>query len=122
MATIDTDTGELTQPVTTFDTWLDPVRTNMLALTSFLNGLPNQTLVLVGVSDDAGLTRWDSCEHYTDPTTENARQALEAIGATMIRSYCYRGSWSLISIKGAGPQDEQLSPNTPAISSVTLEF
>ena len=45
--------------------------------------------------------------------------ALESLGAKQVRSCCYRGSYSLITIKGQGAQAEQLTQVAPGAKAVT---
>lgn len=121
IAVVNRTTGDLIGPVMTFDTWLDPLRTNMVALASFLDGIAPGNLALIAVSDDAGLDEWDSCRIYSDPTTQAAVSALERLGSTLIRQYCYRGSWSMIAVKATGKIDEHLAPTSPVTSVYQLQ-
>jgi Divergent InlB B-repeat domain/Interleukin-like EMT inducer len=61
------------------------------------------SLVLLSVADEAGLNLLNSCNQYSGSACfENGIAALEALGSTQIRSYCFRDSWAMIAVKGAG--------------------
>jgi hypothetical protein len=68
IAVIDSVTGALVQPVQNFDTWFTRgTGTAMNAMINFLDGLPNNTLILVAVGDEAGLNQDRSCNHLSGP-------------------------------------------------------
>jgi hypothetical protein len=120
VAAIDLCTGELLQPVQTFDTWgTRNTGVAMNAMISFLNGLPTGTLVLIAVCDEAGLTVFDGCTHLPHPWVEAGYQALEALGSTQIRNYCYRDSWAMVSIKGEGQAREEQLGHAAQVSAQT---
>ncbi len=109
VATIDLKTGQPVKPVQNFDTWGDPAfgcessrwntpRQNMHKMLDFLGGLPNQTLVLIAVGDEAGLQQ--RC-----PWMNTAIETLQALGSERIKEYGYRDSWAMIST--IGPQGGQ---------------
>lgn len=103
VAAIDTATGELVDRVEHFDTWgTSGTGEQMRRMIAYLNTHPNGTLFLLAVCDEAGLNRWDRCDFYDYPWVTEALQTLEALGSTMIRSYCYRYSWAMIAVKGDG--------------------
>src|SRR5262249_30662096 len=110
IAAIDPDTGALLQPVHNFDTWgTRSTGEAMNALIDFLNTLSSGTVVLVAVGDEAGLNQLDACARLEFSWVEAGLQALEALGSTQLRSYCYRDSWGMIAVKGEGhARDEQL--------------
>jgi hypothetical protein len=82
------DTGILS-PVQTFDTWGDP--TASAALQSYLSGLPNGTLVMFSVADEASYR-----------LTADTRSAIASwFGSQYISALAYQQSWALIGRKGA---------------------
>src|SRR5205085_10819106 len=103
IAAIAPGTGALLQPVQNFDTWgTRTTGTAMNAMITFLNSLPNGTVVLVAVGDEAGLNTDNSCTRFSFAWVEAGVRALEALGSTQIRNYCFRYSWAMVSIKGEG--------------------
>jgi hypothetical protein len=108
IAAIDANTGEVMQPVRNFDTWGTRTSgTAMNEMIAYLNGLPNGTLVMIAVADDAGLNIDNSCARLNFPWVENGIQALEALGSTKIRDYCFRFSYAMIAVKGEGLAREE---------------
>jgi hypothetical protein len=101
--------GNLSEPVRAFDTWAGPHR----ELVDFLTGIPNGAVVMLAIADEAGITAADSCD--ASGTIVNA---LVALGSTRIRDYCFRGSWSMIVVKGEGVKSEQLSNSNTGVESV----
>ena len=122
IAAMDARTGTLLQAVQNFDTWLTrSTGTAMNAMMTFLNGLPNGTVVLIAVGDEAGLNVDNSCSHLSFPWVEAGLQALESLGSTQLRNYCFRSSWSMISVKGAShPKGEQLGHAVEVAVQTTL--
>lgn len=108
VAAISRTTGELIYPVKNFDTYASREDgKEMKAMIDFINSLPNGTLLLIAVADEAGLNTWPgmsytSCTAKVNPYNEQGKQLLEALGSTMIRKYCYRYRWAMITIKGSG--------------------
>jgi len=111
VAAISPTTGELIYPVKNFDTYASREDgKQMKAMIDFINSLPNGTLLLIAVADEAGLNTWPvgilppytSCTSKVNPYNEQGKQLLEALGSTMIRKYCYRYHWAMITIKGSG--------------------
>ncbi|MBI2833801.1 MAG: hypothetical protein HYX76_05175 [Acidobacteria bacterium] len=103
VAVVDATTGDPLEPVVSFDTWL--TRTSgedMREVIDYLNGLPDGVLVMIAVGDEAGLTNFDSCTRLNYAWVDEGYLALEALGSTQIRGYCYRNSWAMIAIKGQG--------------------
>jgi interleukin-like EMT inducer protein/VCBS repeat protein len=122
VAAIDPCTGELLQPAQNYDTYnTRSSGTDMIALTNFLNGLPNGTLVMLAVGDEAGLNNFTSCTHLGFSWIEPFYQALESLGSTQIRSYCYQNSWAFVAIKGnPASKSEDLKTNAEASAQITL--
>lgn len=114
IAAIDPGTGALLQAVRNFDTWgTRNTGTDMSAMIAFLKGLPNGTVVLVAVGDEAGLnndnTLPNPCAHLSFLWVEAGLRAIEELGSTQLRNYCYRYSWAMVSVKGeSGARDEKL--------------
>jgi hypothetical protein len=102
---MDLSTGELLEPVRNFDTW-GSRRTGVAhnALVDYVNGLPDETLVMIVVADEAGLTSWsgDGCASLPYYHIANVTNLLESLGSTRIRDYCYGDEWALMAIKGRG--------------------
>jgi hypothetical protein len=107
---LDPITGAELSPPQNFDTYItrsqcaanDP-NAPMYAMVNFLNTLPDGTVVMISVADEAGLNQNLSCNRFsTSSCYENGYTALEALGSTQIRSYCFRDSWAIIAVKGQG--------------------
>lgn len=115
-------TGNLIQPVQNFDTWFTrSTGTAMNAMIAFLNSLPNGTLILIAVADEAGLNLDNSCTFISVPWVESGLQTLEALGSRQIRNYCFRGSFAMAAFKGEGmARDEQLANGVEASAQATL--
>ena len=113
IAAISIVTGELIQPVRNFDTWATrDSGTAMRDMIEFINSIPDNTLLLIAVGDEAGLNPWPSygsCGVKDNPYNEKGKKLLESLGSTLIRKYCYRDVWAMITIKGVGKKDEKLS-------------
>jgi hypothetical protein len=126
VAAFDTCTGSLRQPVQHFDTYA--TRDSGAALNNlnnFLDSLPNGTLVMIAVADEAGLNNFppNGCTHLNNPYIEPFYQRLEALGSQQIRSYCYWNSYALIAVKGEGvARSEQLGASVEASAQATLPF
>ena len=89
-------------------------------MVGYLNSLPNGTLILLAVSDEAGITysEFGACgAQGWEPAP-----ALRLLGAVKINDYCFRDSWSMITVKGVGQKDEQIAHTTPAKSSYTYDL
>ena len=128
VAAIDSRSGNLLEAVATFDTYGSrDTGTEMTKLTAFIARMPNGTVLLIVVHDEAGLTS-DSLSCLPNPTadsvccrlnghswTDEGLRALEALGATAIRRYCYRNSYAFIAVKGSGAKAEQLVNGTQAV-------
>jgi hypothetical protein len=114
---LDPRTGNQLVAPQNFDTWgtrfacaqNDP-SAQIYALVDYLNAAPTGSLVLLSVADDAGLNQDLSCNPLsTSSCFESGLSALEALGSTSIRSYCFRNSWAMIAVKGQGAVAEGLS-------------
>jgi hypothetical protein len=116
---IDATTGNAIQPAQNFDTWATRDTGNaMNNLITFLDGLPNGSLILLSVADEAGLALDDSCTKRASAWTESGLQKLESLGARQIRSYCFRDSWAMATVKGeAQAKSESLGHAVPAVAS-----
>lgn len=109
IAAINSANGELLHPVKSFDTWAGRTSgTEMRRMIDYINGLPDRTLLLIAVSDEAGLNDWSSCSLYLTRHNEDGIKLLESLGSTLIRGICYRSSWSMIAVKGEGKKDEKV--------------
>jgi hypothetical protein len=106
---LDPSTGAVIRAAQNFDTWSttqlcasnDPAA-QLTALVNYLNDVPMGSLVLLSVADEAGLTLPNTCTQYSGACFSNGIAALEALGSTQIGSYCFRDSWAMIAVKGAG--------------------
>jgi hypothetical protein len=114
---LDPRTGAQLAAPQTFDTYMtrsacaqnDP-SAQMYALVNYLNAAPAGSLILLSVADEAGLNQDLSCNPFsTSSCFEGGLSALEALGSTRIRNYCFRNSWAMIAIKGQGLVAEGLS-------------
>lgn len=102
LATVEPVRGEITS-IRTYDT--PATRTDgveMTALVQRLKSLPNGTIVMLAVGEDAGLNVERSCARRTEPWVEEGVKALEALGSRKIRGYCYQDSWSMVAVVGEG--------------------
>jgi hypothetical protein len=121
VATLDSATGAVVD-VRNFDTWgTRSSGTAMDAMIAHLDALPAGALVMVAVGDEAGLNEFDSCTILPYAWVEAGLAALEALGATQIRGYCYRASWSLVAVKGEGTaRAEQLGATAQVVAKATV--
>jgi hypothetical protein len=104
---IQPTTGEPVQLHKNFDTWVtrgncDPATSAMVALTNFLNSLPNGTLILIAVGDEAGLTQshLQPCVRIPATCIDQGIATLQALGSAQIQNYCYWDSWAMVTVKG----------------------
>jgi hypothetical protein len=93
-------TAELIRPVTNFDTYgVDGAWDAMIA---FIDDLPNGSLMLIAIADEAAIS-------VDYPPALRGVIALEAQGSQLIRSYLFRNSWAMACYKGQGVAlDEKL--------------
>jgi hypothetical protein len=120
LAAINPDTGALLAPVQNFDTWGRGCAA-MQQMTDYVRQLPTGTILLLAVADEAGINRWDVCERWNAACIEPFLQMLEGLGSRQIRNYCYRDSWTMITIKGkAQARDEQLGKAVEAAAQTTI--
>jgi hypothetical protein len=124
VAAIDPCTGELIEPVQHFDTYTTRLTGAALCeMTSFLDGLPDGTLILMAVADEAGLNAFppNGCTHLTNACIEPFFETLEALGSQQIRNYCYWNSWAMATVKGEGAAlAEQLADAAEASAEATI--
>ncbi len=99
--------------MTHYDTWISrETGVDMGRLVDYLiNQVPDGSLVLIAVCDDAGLTQWApfACQRLPYQWIDQLYEQLEALGSTRIRAYCYWYGWAFAAIKGRGMLGEQLS-------------
>lgn len=123
MAAFDTCTGTLRQPVQHFDTF--STRDSGAGLNDmniFLDNLPNGSLVLIAVADEAGLNTFppNDCGHLANVYVEPFFQRIESLGGHQIRNYCYQNSYALVAVKGEGvARSEQLGSTVEAAAQTT---
>ncbi|MBN2013004.1 hypothetical protein JW960_26980 [candidate division KSB1 bacterium] len=87
VAVINPGTGDIIATMA-FDTWESTDDANAMA--TYLNGLPDGTYVLIAIMDEG-----------SNSITDNAYQALEAVGSKFCRQVGSRDSWAMVGIKGA---------------------
>jgi hypothetical protein len=129
VAAVDPATGRLRDSIKRFDTWHSrqsgAAMTDMIA---YLDDLPDGTLVLIAIGDEAGLNNFSACSFLSFDWVQEGLQRLEALGSMQIRQYCYGDMWSMIAIKGQGVAlGESLVHEVPlttaaAVSSATIEI
>ena len=121
IAAINPATGRLRDPIQRFDTWGSrSLGTAGLEMVNYLNGIPNGTVLLIAVADEAGLNNFDVCTFQNLSWVTQVKSALQALGSTMIGSLCYRDQWAMITIKGQGVAlNEALGKDTAQTSVVT---
>jgi Interleukin-like EMT inducer len=115
--------------IATFDTYITrDSGTDMENMIAFLNGLPNGTIILIAVADEAGLTlapfEGNPCTVYQVSSVQQGLQTLQSLGSQQIGNYCYQNSWAMITVKGQGVAlSEQLSNSSivTAQASVTKQ-
>jgi hypothetical protein len=123
IAAIDTCTGIPIASVQHFDTWDSIHNGNGSAfcdMSNFLDSLPNGTLIMMSVADEAGLDSFSSCNQIANSCLALFLQKMDALGSQKIRSYCYQNSWAMIAVKGEGAaRDESLAAGTAEASAQT---
>lgn len=128
IAAINTATRRLIHPIQRFDTY--QTRNSgeaMTAMNAFLDSVPNGTLLLIAVGDEAGINHFPGdpqgrCGVLPYAWVSQALSRFTALGATMLNGYCYQDQWSLITIKGQGVAlDEALGNGAShAVSEATV--
>ncbi len=119
VAAVSTITGDLLQPVQHFDTYASGP--DMTAMINLVNSLPNGTLVMLAVADEAGLNTIAAGSCTPRSYVEPAFQMLETLGSRQIRNYCYRDSWAMVAVKGEGQaRQEQLGKGVEATAQTTV--
>eukprot|EP00931_Biecheleriopsis_adriatica_P031342 TRINITY_DN18394_c0_g1_i1.p1 TRINITY_DN18394_c0_g1~~TRINITY_DN18394_c0_g1_i1.p1 ORF type:complete len:1877 (+),score=386.70 TRINITY_DN18394_c0_g1_i1:87-5717(+) len=78
---------------------------------TLISGLPAGTLVLVAAMDDA-----------SDNLTEDAKVALESLGATKARRISYRGSYALVGVKGGAALAEEISAKLEGAVEISMQI
>jgi hypothetical protein len=131
VAVVDPATTQLAEPARTFDTFgTRETRTAMEALEAYLGEIPLGLVVVLTIVDEAGLnyTPFDDgpdgmevsrCDFWVDEATQNVLSQLRALGASQIDDYCYRDSYAVAAIKGAG---EILGEAQMSGAPATLQF
>jgi hypothetical protein len=106
VAVFDPATNALQQPVAHFDTWSasHSGTGDFCSMNTFLDGIPNGMLVVIGVADEAGLNSFppSSCQFLNTSCLSGTLQRLAALGSTQLSSYCYGSSWAFAAVKGEG--------------------
>ena len=127
VAAIDPATGDLiTYPssLQTFDTWISrDTGVDMTNMINFVNSLPDGTILLLSIADEAGLNQFppSSCSFLAYSWVQQGLQLLQSLGSQQIQNYCYNGSWAMIAVKGEGvARAEQIG--NPDLVSVQATF
>ena len=120
--TFDPGTGELQGPANfnTVDT--GDSGTAATDLINFLANVPAGRVVLLAVSQDAGLNEAGSCKLLGRAWNHNLISTLESLGSTRIANICAGGSWSMVAVKGHGVLDEQIAATAEARSTGTVKM
>jgi beta-glucanase (GH16 family) len=122
IAAMDTRTGEPIRPITAFDIY-GGQQAAADAMVRFLDDLPDGTLILIAIADEAGLNAEGSCKPSGTAWANEIIQALENLGSRLVRDYCYRNSWSMIAFKGEGrARQERLGKGQEAVSQVRIVY
>jgi len=82
----------------------------MQQLVTYLNSIPANKIVAIGVSDDAA-----------NNITSDLKNALKALGSTKIDSIQFRGSWAMIGKRNAKPGDVLEKIAAPFNGAVSVE-
>lgn len=110
-AAFDAASGQLRQPAENFDLYYEAVVPARDRLAAFVDNQPNGTILAFSVADTSGTTAGIGCtaSAYFEPVLTR----LEALGSTLFRNYCFRGSWALIAVKGEGRARAESVNNAP---------
>jgi hypothetical protein len=100
VAVLDEQTGIRMKDYRHFDTYYDPSK--FAAITNYLSGLPNGSIVLFAICDDSGLTIWPA-------QAEAVTSMLASWGSTMITNVGFQQTWAMIAKKGQGVLGENWS-------------
>jgi hypothetical protein len=92
----------------------------MTAMVAYLESVPNGTLLLIAVADEAGLNEFSSCAQLPYPWVTAALQQFETLGSTRLRDYCYQDQWALIAVKGQGALSESLATGAADASAIAV--
>jgi hypothetical protein len=125
VVTIDTANGQLLTLPRYYDTWATATTgSEMRKMLQFLDSLPNGTLVMLAVRDEAGLTGLPpTCNPLPYTWVDSCYNALTALGSALIRNYCFRNSWAMVSVKGEGTaRMEQLADSMVALAQTTVNL
>jgi hypothetical protein len=113
IAALSSNDLTLIRPLKNFDTWGNWT-VAWPEMTAFIDELPNGTVLLIAVADDAGRS---NCNGGTNPSPEEAGiKALEALGSTHIREYCFRDSWAMATVKGEGKARSEAISKTAEVT------
>lgn len=123
IAAIAPSTGDLLAypaSLRTFDTWRSrETGGDMEKMIDFIKSLPDGTILLMSVADDAGLNPFPGlgpCSSLPYPWVTDALQLLRSLGSRQIQNYCYGGSWAMITVKGEGAARAEQVGNPGAVS------
>jgi hypothetical protein len=101
VALLDPASGRELEPVRNFDPWGSPLTGRALdELADYLAALEPDRLVMIAVSDDAGITALDACGPSDSGPAKRVVDQLQRLGSNMIGAYCFRGAWSFIGLTG----------------------
>ena len=104
LCALDPASGLAIVPPTTYDTYATRLTgTQMNQLLAVIAALPGGTIVCLGVGDEAGLHDANTpCVFYGSSWVTNFLNTVAALGSTQIGALCFRDSWAMIAVKGAG--------------------
>ena len=122
VAVIDPASGQRREQVRNFDPWISPLTGRALnELADYLDALEPGQVVMIAVSDDAGITDVDGCGPRDVAPVQRVVATLRRMGSTLIDSYCFRGAWSFVAISGQpGEVAEKLTNGTKITTEVLL--
>jgi len=108
IAVLDNVTG-VKEDTKVFDTYTNTA--NATAMVNYLNGIANNKLLMFAIADE-GITS----------LTEAAKQTLESLGSTRIRSVGIRESWAMVTKKGAGSAYAEDGGSDEKTATATIEL
>jgi hypothetical protein len=119
VAVLDPAGGQQLEPVRNFDPWASPLTGRALDdLADYLAALEPGLLVMIAVSDDAGITGVDRCGPNDSAPVQRLVGELQRLGSNLIGGYCFRGAWSIIAVTG---QHRALAEKISAGAKVSTE-
>ncbi len=81
------------ESIKNYDTWGDP--SAHLRLQNDIRAMPSGNYIYLGVTDEAGLNVWDSCDFKNSTEVSNSLALLVSLGSQQITNICYRDGWAM---------------------------